>query len=583
MSPRRFRLVASLAGVAALALGTTQSASALTPTVTEHAVTTASSQPRGVAAGPDGALWFAESGANSIGRMATSGIVTNEYTLPNPSSDPEGITTGPDGNLWFTEGTGNRIGRITPAGVISEYPVPTLSSGALSIAAGPDGNLWFTESSAGQVGRITPAGAITEFPLTSSTTGPEGITAAAGALWLVEQGTNQIARVTTAGVVTNEFLIPATGSGAADIALGSDGNLWFTETSAGQIGRITLAGAVSEYALPTPGAGPLGLTPGTDGALWFTETTPGAIGRIATDGSASEYPLAPPTATPQDIAIGPDGNLWFTEPAGNQVGQLTTPPAAVTGGASAVQVGGATLAGVANARTQTTSSHFEYGPSAAYGMTTGAQALAPIAADQDLSTVLSRLAAGSTYHYRLVVQNGTGMAFGADQTFTTLPVPPASPARAPVSPTPLSRGVPILSPPLLSVTNTPPAVTISGAAITVTRGRVAPVVVKCPVTALSGCHGTVSIALAKGPASAGGSRTRAVIARCARGCRALGQSKLSASRGQSKRVPVKLSRYAFHLLALHRTLSVRVTVATVIGGHMRSQSRVVVMHAPSRA
>jgi len=30
-----------------------------------------------------------------------------------PSSEPKGIAAGPDGNLWFTEGATSRIGRIT--------------------------------------------------------------------------------------------------------------------------------------------------------------------------------------------------------------------------------------------------------------------------------------------------------------------------------------------------------------------------------------------------------------------------------------------------------------------------------------
>ena len=47
-------------------------------TITEYAVTTSSSGPFGVAAGPDGNLWFAEIFANKIGRITTAGIIT-EY------------------------------------------------------------------------------------------------------------------------------------------------------------------------------------------------------------------------------------------------------------------------------------------------------------------------------------------------------------------------------------------------------------------------------------------------------------------------------------------------------------------------
>ena len=37
-------------------------------------------------------------------------------------SRPSGIAAGPDGNLWFTESDASRIGRITPSGVVSEFP-----------------------------------------------------------------------------------------------------------------------------------------------------------------------------------------------------------------------------------------------------------------------------------------------------------------------------------------------------------------------------------------------------------------------------------------------------------------------------
>ena len=73
------------------------------------------SGPFGIAAGSDGALWFANYGNNSIGRITTAGKVTN-YTDPS-IDNPVGIAAGPDGALWFTEffgfGHSNSIGRIT--------------------------------------------------------------------------------------------------------------------------------------------------------------------------------------------------------------------------------------------------------------------------------------------------------------------------------------------------------------------------------------------------------------------------------------------------------------------------------------
>src|SRR4051812_28445342 len=68
------------------------------------------------------------------------------FPAPAVDSNPYGIVAGPDGNLWFTESGANNIGRISATGVITEFPIPTADSGPSAIAAGPDGNLWFTES-----------------------------------------------------------------------------------------------------------------------------------------------------------------------------------------------------------------------------------------------------------------------------------------------------------------------------------------------------------------------------------------------------------------------------------------------------
>jgi streptogramin lyase len=109
---------------------------------------------RGIAAGPDGNVWFTEDGGNSIGRMTPAGVVT-EFPLPTASSFPSDIASGPDGNLWFTEFNANQIGRITTAGVITEFPLPNPNSGLGGITAGPDGAMWFAEQFGNRIGRIT--------------------------------------------------------------------------------------------------------------------------------------------------------------------------------------------------------------------------------------------------------------------------------------------------------------------------------------------------------------------------------------------------------------------------------------------
>ena len=125
-------------------------------------------QPGSITVGPDNALWFVETMSDpttknlssKIGRITPTGTI-KEFSLP--SSNQSGIallifsiTAGPDGNLWFTQS--GKIGRITPSGTISEFPLPTTESTAFGIMAGSDGAIWFTQWNSktwsGAIGRL---------------------------------------------------------------------------------------------------------------------------------------------------------------------------------------------------------------------------------------------------------------------------------------------------------------------------------------------------------------------------------------------------------------------------------------------
>jgi virginiamycin B lyase len=309
--------------------------------IDEFSLPTPGSCPGGITAGPDGALWFTEEGGSEdgtakIGRMTTTGVLTNEFDIPvtanpTPCTDPlfvaplDQITTGPDGALWFTLPRDNKIGRITTAGVLDPpggYPLPVPGSQPEAIAVGPDGNLWFTELLANGIGRITTAGGPVHFPTggigpSDVTTGPDG------ALWFTEAFGNAIARMTTNGAVTSRFPVTP-GSGPSGIAQGP-GGLWFTESNTNAIGRITTSGQVAEYS--GTGAGPSAIAEGQDAALWFTESENNTVGRITSSGViTNHFPLAAPGSEPSDITKGPDGALWFTEFLGNKIGRIETAP-----------------------------------------------------------------------------------------------------------------------------------------------------------------------------------------------------------------------------------------------------------------
>src|ERR1022692_376814 len=52
------------------------------------------------------------------------GRVHHRVPVPTAFAWPAGIAAGPDGALWFAEFNKSKIGRITTAGDITEYAVP---------------------------------------------------------------------------------------------------------------------------------------------------------------------------------------------------------------------------------------------------------------------------------------------------------------------------------------------------------------------------------------------------------------------------------------------------------------------------
>ena len=140
----------------------------------------------GIAWGPDGALWFTQSGyedaADGIGRMTTDGHYTS-WPLRRRRATPVGITAGSDGALWFTEEDAHAIGRITTGGDITEFPLRTGLS-PNDIIAGKDKALWFTANSC--IGRITTSGEVTAWPVRGAQR-LDGIAAAPdGSFWVAD-------------------------------------------------------------------------------------------------------------------------------------------------------------------------------------------------------------------------------------------------------------------------------------------------------------------------------------------------------------------------------------------------------------
>jgi M6 family metalloprotease-like protein len=120
------------------------------------------------------------------------------------------------------------------------------------------------------------------------------------------------------------------------------------------------------------------------------------------------------------------GDYWFVDDY--SVSQKALAPLAITKAATDVLPQGATLNALVNASNQQSNIIFEYGLTTAYGNTINASPNSVTGLNNtSVSAILGGLMGNTTYHYRVVAANATGISYGDDFTFTTACGPTALP------------------------------------------------------------------------------------------------------------------------------------------------------------
>ncbi|HMD58046.1 MAG TPA: hypothetical protein VKG82_11315 [Solirubrobacteraceae bacterium] len=447
---------------------------------------TPNSKPTGIVAGPDGRLWFTEAAnPGRIGRITINGWITELSSGLTANSQPEAITVGGDGALYFTEAANPaQIGRITTKGVITETATPTTGSQPQGLTTGGDGNIWFTENGAhGQIGTLSVAPGVTgatnvateQTAVLRARVLPNSQATSYHFEWGPSSSYGNVTQTASAGSGAGVVKVSAPISGLETgttyhyraVATNTTGTTYgpdetvttseAPEVSAAPAAGVTLSGATlvgevdpnyqatsyrfewgttTEYGNELPlGGAELG---STDDTLHPVEAvlaglTPDTIYHfraVATNcGGCSE-----------GTTVGPDET--FTTAA---------PPGALTGAASALSSGGATLNGSVSPHEAKTGYHFEWGETTAYGSQTPSVEVVADSLTHAVSEPITGLEPGRLYHYRIVATNcegcEAGTVFGADQTFTTQS-PPAATTTTPAPTPPSSSLSASLTPPL---------------------------------------------------------------------------------------------------------------------------------------
>jgi serine protease len=145
-------------------------------------------------------------------------------------------------------------------------------------------------------------------------------------------------------------------------------------------------------------------------------------------------------------------------------------PAVTTTGASVDGAGTVMLTGTVNPEALTTTYHFEYGATPAYGRATPETTAGSDTFPHVVSAAIAGLTAG-TYHFRLVATNANGTAGTTDGTFA---IPPPPPVATPAAPPPV-------------------VVAIAGSTVRVKHGRTKLTLICSGGAPGSSCRGTISL------------------------------------------------------------------------------------------
>ena len=185
-------------------------------------------------------------------------------------------------------------------------------------------------------------------------------------------------------------------------------NVSGTASAGSGVQRLTVDG--SPVTVATDGSWTTSLTP-VSGAQTISVTVTSQAGNTASADGTVTYtppPSPPTTATSTTAALTPSPVGLDRTTASRRVrGQF-----AVLGGNVAAHAGTVTY-------------HFQYGPSTAYGKTTGSQTQSASTHAVGVGAAARRLIPGSRYHYRLVVTDNAGqISYGTDMTLRTPRIKP---------------------------------------------------------------------------------------------------------------------------------------------------------------
>jgi len=387
--------------------------------------------------------------------------------------DPSGFTSGgqlasdASGSIYFPDATTNTVKKYTSAaaaGTPAEFACTgtdcssTAMSEPNSVAVDSAGNVYVADFGNHRVIKFDSAGAFQSVFYEAENPVSVAVDTATDMVLVAElnsQGENfHVTALDSAGNAVAE--IPATAfpvpPSPSQIAVNSTSGRLYVPVRSGSI-DATQNGVYMFDILPGPTAStePASGVGGTTATLNGTVNPQGVVSescefQYTTDAdfqanewaNAASEPCSPqPFNESTDVAVSADLSglspqttfdyrVVETTEGGTAEGsavQFTTaaaPPVATTEAASGVSQSAATLHGKVDAEGEDAECEFQYGTTSAYGKSAPCS-VNPVSGSSPtaVSAAISGLSAGTTYHFRVIAENGGGLGEGADMTLTT--------------------------------------------------------------------------------------------------------------------------------------------------------------------
>ncbi len=352
--------------------------------------------------------------SNSVASMKWTNFVTSVNALQTET-----------GFTFFTALPPN-LAAVLRSKVDGQTPPPPGITGFSPTSGNVGISVTITGTNLNLTTNVTFAGTSASFSIISSTNLTATVPAGADS--------GPIVAATLGGTATSpgSFIIGTNGTPDLAMAVTHTGN--FTQGDSGDTYTIIVTNigtATSSGAVTVTDTLPASLTAvGLSGTGWTTDL--GTLTCTRSDGLLPGAAYPPITLSVNVSASAPASvtNLAMvsgggdTDAANNTANDPTiinaaAAPTVVTGTASGVDTTTATLNGTVNPNGQPASVRFDYGLTTNYGSTASFVANLSGTTPQAVSTNLTGLPAGTTYHFRLVATNILGSTAGLEQTFTT--------------------------------------------------------------------------------------------------------------------------------------------------------------------